>query len=201
MEIKLNCTDALLSTDFLSIMAGTTATIATATIHMFEVKEITSTGSVTASREPISATGADKFVFKSTDGATIGSALLYTSIATAGFYQFTAADKRFSFDTATGQATGDTILIDYYAEVTGTRTISFTSEDFSDYYTLEGETLWRSNSDGQDYCALITADKVSLNDSFSIPGVSEGEPGTFDFEITVMKPSGTTELMKLEILE
>ncbi len=200
-EIKLHVEDGLLSTDMLQVLAGATSTVATATAHMFEVKTITSTGSVTAAQTPDGTTSTSIFVFKSTDGITIGSALSYTAVATADTYQLTGA--RFSFDSSgSGMSTGSTILIDYYYTASAvSRTIDFTSEDFSDYYTLEGETLWRNDNDGLDYPAIITADKVKISDNFSIGGKNTGDPEVFAFDVTCMKPSDSTTILSLQILE
>lgn len=200
-SIVLNCEEAMVSTDFLQVMAGATALTATATVSMFEIKTITSTGSVTAKYEPLGSTGDQKFVFKSSDGVTFGSALSYTAVATADTYQFSGT--RFSFDPAgSGMNTGSTILLSYYFTASAaTKTINFDSDNFSGYYTLEAETLWKNSEDGLDYPAIITADKVALDDNFSIPMSNTGDPATFSFNITCMKPSNDNTLLSLQILE
>lgn len=200
-EVVLSMQDGLLSTDMLQVLAGATSTVGTATVHMFEVKEITSTGSVTAKYEPLGSAGDQKYVFKSPDGITFGSALAYTSVATADTYQFTST--RFSFDPAgSGMATGDSILLDYYFTASAaSRTFDFTATGFSSYYTLEAETLFRSDADGLDYPAIITADKVKISDTFKIAGKNTGEPEVYDFTVTCMKPTGSDTILSLQILE
>lgn len=201
-EIVISAQDGLLSTDMLSVLAGATSTVATATVHMFEVKTITSTGSVTAKYEPIGATGDDKFVFKSSDGITIGSALAFTAVATAGTYQMTGT--RFSFDpVVTGLGTGSKILLNYfYTASAASRTIEFNASDFSDYYTLYAETLWRNDTDNLDYPCAIVADKVKISDTFKIGGQNSGDPQVFDFTITCMKPTAEDDpILQMIILE
>ncbi len=199
-EVVVHVEDGLLNTDMLELLAGATTTVAAATAAQFEVKTITSTGSVTAAQTPLGATGLLKFVFKSPDGITLGSALDITAVATADTYQMTGT--RFSFDPAgSGMNTGSTILLSYYWTASATtKTIDFTSEDFSGYYTLEGETLWRDDNDGLDYPALITADKIKINETFSIGGANTGDPQVFSFDFTCMKPSDNNVILKLQIL-
>jgi hypothetical protein len=199
-EIKLHVEDGLLNTDMLQILAGATASTAATSAHMYEIKTITSTGSVTAAQTPIGSTGDSKFIFKSPDGVTLGSAMANTAVATADTYQMTGT--RFSFDPAgSGMSTGSTILLSYYYTASAaTKRFSFTSEDFSDYYTLEAETLWRNDADGLDYPCLITADKVKISDNFSLGGKNTGDPEIFAFDITCMKPTDTTTILTLDLL-
>lgn len=60
------------------------------------------------------------------------------------------------------------------------------AENFAGYYYVEGQTLFRRESDGKDLPANIVFPKVKIQSNFTFTMASTGDPSTFTFTMDAM---------------
>lgn len=92
----------------------------------------------------------------------------------------TAASVQFANDT---EATGTvTVLVDYYVDMTaGAKEITITADQFAGYYYIEGDTLFRRQSDGVDLPAQLVIPNAKIQTNFTFTMAPSGDPSTFTF--------------------
>jgi hypothetical protein len=74
------------------------------------------------------------------------------------------------------------VLIDYYVEKsTGIKEISITPDKFAGYFYIEGDTLFRRQSDGKDLAAQIIIPNAKIQTAFNFSMSPSGDPTTFTF--------------------
>lgn len=91
-----------------------------------------------------------------------------------------AASVEFANET---KATGTvTVLVDYYVDMTaGTKEITITADQFAGYYYIEGDTLFRRQSDGVDLPAQLVIPNAKIQTNFTFTMAPSGDPSTFTF--------------------
>lgn len=80
-------------------------------------------------------------------------------------------------------ATGDvTVLVDYYEELEGGASeITITANKFAGYYYIEGDTLFRRQSDGVDLPTQLIIPNAKIQSNFTFTMAGSGDPSTFTF--------------------
>ena len=91
-----------------------------------------------------------------------------------------AASVEFANET---KATGTvTVLVDYYVDMTaGAKEITITADQFAGYYYIEGDTLFRRQSDGVDLPAQLVIPNAKIQTNFTFTMAPSGDPSTFTF--------------------
>lgn len=92
----------------------------------------------------------------------------------------TAASVKFANET---EQTGTvTVLVDYYVDMTaGAKEITITADQFAGYYYIEGDTLFRRQSDGVDLPAQLVIPNAKIQTNFTFTMAPSGDPSTFTF--------------------
>ena len=76
----------------------------------------------------------------------------------------------------------ESVLVDYYVEKsTGVKEISITPDKFAGYFYIEGDTLFRRQSDGKDLAAQIIIPNAKIQTAFNFSMSPSGDPSTFTF--------------------
>jgi len=103
----------------------------------------------------------------------------------------------------------ESVLIDYYVEKsTGIKEISITPDKFAGYFYIEGDTLFRRQSDGKDLAAQIIIPNAKIQTAFNFSMSPSGDPSTFTFTADAFPgtlagdpPGAEKKLYALRILE
>lgn len=178
-EANFNFEDALISPEAIAMIGGSEVVVGAKAVHKSE--SFIGGGTVTLSETALTI---DKKVFKIVDG-----------VAT----DITATVTTNTVDLTTDS--GKKVVIDYYYESsTNTKSVVISAEKFAGTYMLEAETLWR-NEDGVDVPANFTIPKVKISSGLSIPMENSGDPATFSFEASALKPSDNADLVIIDIIE
>lgn len=75
-----------------------------------------------------------------------------------------------------------TVLVDYYIEkVAGAQEFTITAEQFAGYFYIEGDTLFRRQSDGKDLAAQMIIPNAKIQTAFTFSMSPSGDPSTFTF--------------------
>lgn len=106
-------------------------------------------------------------------------------------------------------AKSESVLIDYYVEKsTGVKEISITPDKFAGYFYIEGDTLFRRQSDGKDLAAQIIIPNAKIQTAFNFSMSPSGDPSTFTFTADAFPgtlagdpPGAEKKLYALRILE
>lgn len=86
-----------------------------------------------------------------------------------------------SFNTEADNGTAQ-VLIDYYVERnSGVKEITITPDKFAGYFYIEGDTLFRRQSDGKDLAAKMIIPNAKIQTAFNFSMSPEGDPSTFTF--------------------
>ena len=64
---------------------------------------------------------------------------------------------------------------------TGVQEISITPDKFAGYFYIEGDTLFRRQSDGKDLAAQIIIPNAKIQTAFNFSMSPSGDPSTFTF--------------------
>jgi hypothetical protein len=104
---------------------------------------------------------------------------------------------------------GDIVLIDYYIEKsTGVQEISITPDKFAGSFYIEGDTLFRRQSDGRDLAAQMVIPNAKIQTAFNFTMSPDGDPSTFTFTADAFPgtiagdaPGADKKLYALRILE
>lgn len=80
------------------------------------------------------------------------------------------------------------VMVDLYVIKSAAKVteIQIDAENFAGYYYVEADTLFRAQSTGIDYPAIITLPNVKIQSNFSFSMASSGDPSTFTFTMDAM---------------
>ena len=78
---------------------------------------------------------------------------------------------------------GDIVLVDYYVEKQDGYQFEITADTFSGNFYIEGETLYRRESDGMDMPAEFIIPNGKVQSNFNIAMSNSGDPSTFTFTV------------------
>lgn len=78
---------------------------------------------------------------------------------------------------------GDIVLVDYYVEKQNGYQFEITADSFSGNFYIEGETLYRRESDGMDMPAEFIIPNGKVQSNFNIAMSNSGDPSTFTFTV------------------
>lgn len=192
-EVVYNMQDALISPESLALLTGSELTKGSKPAHKKEVLTITeSNGDLVVELTKSPSIGSNLFIFKTKHGYDIGEELTSDD--------FSITDNIITF-TGNVQA-GDKIIVDYYFDAPmTTKSITITADKFPGYYMLEGETLWRRESDGKDLPALYTMPKIKIQPNFTIENAAAGEPAVFDFNVIAYPSGENRQMVIIDVLE
>lgn len=103
----------------------------------------------------------------------------------------------------------ETVLIDYYVEKsTGVQEISITPDKFAGSFYIEGDTLFRRQSDGKDLAAQMIIPNAKIQTAFNFSMSPAGDPSTFTFTADALPgtlagdaPGAGKKMYALRILE
>jgi hypothetical protein len=83
----------------------------------------------------------------------------------------------------------------YWVKAT-TKTITVSGDTFPGTYYIQGDTYSRSDVDGRDQFFQFIVPKAKLTAEQTITLEAEGDPSTFNMNLTVLRPE-SGEMMKL----
>lgn len=86
-------------------------------------------------------------------------------------------------DVNDGIKDGDIVLVDYYVEKQDGYQFEITADSFSGNFYIEGETLYRRESDGMDMPAEFIIPNGKVQSNFNIAMSNSGDPSTFTFTV------------------
>lgn len=103
----------------------------------------------------------------------------------------------------------ESVLIDYYIEKsTGVQEINITPDKFAGYFYIEGDTLFRRQSDGKDLAAQMIIPNAKIQTAFNFSMSPAGDPSTFTFTADAFPgtlagdaPGSERKMYALRILE
>lgn len=76
----------------------------------------------------------------------------------------------------------DSVLVDFYVtRASKVQEISITPDKFAGYFYIEGDTLFRRQSDGKDLAAQIAIPNAKIQTAFTFEMSPSGDPSTFTF--------------------
>lgn len=82
----------------------------------------------------------------------------------------------------------------------GTKAVTFSTDKFPGQYRVVGETIARDANTGVDKAAQFVIPKASLQSGFTFT-MDAANPSVFDFTMSVLKDSASTDLYKILITE
>lgn len=213
-EITVNIEDALFSPKSMSIMLGDgSVNKATAQdISHTTVIRVSSDGKIPefftadvydselgSARKKIYVAGgttpANMIPFSSS-GITLKEAVSETGVVIDS--NLTAAEMSAAAAAATSPFSthaGEKIFITYTVKAT-TKTITISGDSFPGTYYVTGDTYSRSDVDGRDQFFQFIIPKAKLKAENTITLQAEGDPSTFNMNLTVLRPE-SGEMMKL----
>ena len=86
-------------------------------------------------------------------------------------------------DVNDGIKDGDIVLVDYYVEKQNGYQFEITPDSFGGNFYIEGETLYRRESDGKDIPAEFIVPNGKVQSNFNIAMSNSGDPSTFTFTV------------------
>lgn len=78
---------------------------------------------------------------------------------------------------------GDVVLVDYYVEKQSGYELEIAADTFGSNFYIEGETLYRRESDGVDMPAEFVIPNGKIQSNFNIAMSNTGDPSTFTFTV------------------
>lgn len=178
-EASFTFEDALISPEAIAMIGGTEVVVGAKPVHKSET--FVGGGTVTLGETALTV---DHKIFKMVDGTVTD---ITASVLTNEVDLTADAGKK--------------VVIDYYyTSSTTTKSVVISAEKFAGTYILEAETLWR-NEQGVDVPANFTIPKVKISSGLSIPMENSGDPATFSFEASALKPSDNADLVVIDIIE
>ena len=207
--ITFSFEDALISVEGMSILTGAGLIQASASNKIRVHKKAVLTGAI--------ATGT--VTVDLTDELAVGETLVTTDIfgfvvnaggdivERLGAAKDTPTVDNVAFSTTT---TGSSamVLVDYYVErASGATEITITPDKFAGYFYIEGDTLFRRQSDGKDLAAQMIIPNAKIQTAFTFSMSPSGDPSTFTFTADAFPGvlngdvSGKKKMYALQILE
>lgn len=86
-------------------------------------------------------------------------------------------------DVNDGIKDGDIVLVDYYVEKQNGYQFEIAADSFGGNFYIEGETLYRRESDGMDMPAEFIIPNGKVQSNFNIAMSNSGDPSTFTFTV------------------
>ena len=86
-------------------------------------------------------------------------------------------------DVNDGIKDGDIVLVDYYVEKQNGYQFEIAADSFSGNFYIQGETLYRRESDGMDMPAEFIIPNGKVQSNFNIAMSNSGDPSTFTFTV------------------
>jgi len=175
-EVKFNMSDALISAQSFSILAGTAVTTKQVKVHVKDVLTLNSSLQVTLTQTPVISTTNPMFVFITESGDTSAIGTTVPNNATNG-YQLAAQTMTFAGTVGSHlMVVGDIVIVDYYYNsATTAKEFIIDSGKFSGYFRIEADCLWRRESDGVDLPAKFIMPRSKMASNFTITMASEGK--------------------------
>lgn len=180
--ITFSFEDALISAEGMAVLTGAGLLDASATNKVRVHQKATVTGTISTKKVSVILTDAiptgatlaedDIFGFILDENGDISERL--------GAGTGTAASIQFANET---EQTGSvTVLVDYYVDMTSkTKEITITADKFAGYYYIEGDTLFRRQTDGVDLPAQLVIPNAKIQTNFTFTMAPSGDPSTFTF--------------------
>ena len=132
-----------------------------------------------------------------TDGTALSK--LYDEDGTLIDDAFTEADLKALCTTgqadASGTYSGHKFMFTYWLQAT-TKTITISGDSFPGTYYIQGDTYSRSDVTGKDQFFQFIIPKAKMTSENTITLEAEGDPATFNMNLTVLRPE-SGEMMKL----
>ena len=199
--------DALISIEGMSVLAGAGLLNASASnkvrVHKKAVVVAGDGGAVDISSEILNGDYPETLVKEDIFGFIVNGAGEITK--RLGAAKTVTGPSTFAF---TGVAKGNSVLVDFYVtRESGAQEISIEAERFAGYFYIEGDTLFRRQSDGKDLAAQMIIPNAKIKTAFNFSMSPEGDPSTFTFTADAFPGvlTGDTSLKKkmyaLRILE
>lgn len=125
---------------------------------------------------------------------------LYDEDGTVLDEAFTESDLKSLYTTGLTVPTGKNldghkVMFTYWVKAT-TKTITVSGDTFPGTYYVQGDTYSRSDVDGRDQFFQFIVPKAKLTAEQTITLEAEGDPSTFNMNLTVLRPE-SGEMMKL----
>jgi len=125
---------------------------------------------------------------------------LYDEDGTVLDEAFTESDLKDLYTTGLTVSTGKNldghkVMFTYWVKAT-TKTITVSGDTFPGTYYVQGDTYSRSDVDGRDQFFQFIVPKAKLTAEQTITLEAEGDPSTFNMNLTVLRPE-SGEMMKL----
>lgn len=129
-------------------------------------------------------------------GITLATAVTETGDTLASNLTIAALNSAVAASTSPFSAhAGEKIFITYSVKAT-TKTITISGDSFPGTYYVTGDTYSRSDVDGRDQFFQFIIPKAKLQAQNTITLQAEGDPSTFNMNLTVLRPE-SGEMMKL----
>ena len=212
-EITVTIEDALFSPKSMSIMLGD-GTVAKATSQDVPHTAVIRVGEdgkipeyftadiydaeVGSARKKIyiggSSTPANMVPFSSA-GITLKTAVSETGDVISSALTSAIMSSAVSGSATFGSHAGEKVFITYTVKAT-TKTITLSGDSFPGTYYVTGDTYSRSDVDGRDQFFQFIIPKAKLQAQNTITLQAEGDPSTFNMNLTVLRPE-SGEMMKL----
>jgi len=190
-EATFTVQDALISFDGLALMTGNPVTATSEIVYkreMFTGQEISDgSGSVTLSETPVDpdtglASDTRVFVYDAAGGIGGDSVGSVSGTTVSGLSAYTS---------------GVVAYYPYKNEGSALQVVTITSDNFPGYYKIVGDTLIRNANTGVDEPFQLIVERAKVQPGFTLTMQAEGDPSVFDMNLTVMKPTDKTTMIKL----
>lgn len=178
--------DALLNPKAISLKTGNDLSVGVTQVYarQYLVSVADSTDSkVTLANTPIDGT---VYVYISEDG--------YTQESEVTTFTISGDDIEFA---VLDVAIGESVIVYYQYETEATaETITISSDKFGGYYKIVGDTVVRNEDTGIDEGFQVIVPKAKMGSGISV-SLDPENPSVFDFNVKVMKPAGSTQMVKM----
>ena len=206
-EVTFTFEDALISIEGMSILAGAGLLEASAgekiRVHKKAVVVAGESGTIDISAAILSGDHKETLVNEDIFGFIVNGAGEITKRLGAATDASTATAIKFADVEA-----GDSVLVDFYVtRVSGAQEISIEADRFAGSFYIEGDTLFRRQSDSKDLAAQMIIPNAKIQTAFEFSMSPEGDPSTFTFTadafpgILAGDTSGKKKMYALRILE
>lgn len=141
----------------------------------------------------ITSTGA---TVQSAINAHAGASSLVT--ASAGGAGVMLACSATALVSGAGVAPGNQVVV-YYSYTSSATAKSWTikTDSFPDEYKIIGSTIVKNDQTGLDEAFQVIIDRAKLKSGFTMNFNAEGDASTLEFDIAILKPSDSTDMIKM----
>lgn len=209
--LTLTMQDALLSPEGLAILSGADLIAATADapiyVHQTSQVEVKTANTIVLPKGIVPCwnggrksgatdAGANKYTFHKeadifcmkldTDGEIAGEPCVPASVTVDGDGAEAVATIKCHADgenVTVDLPVGSVVLVDYYVAKKAGFQAEITADKFAGNFYIEGETLFRRESDGVDMPAEMVIPNGKVQSNFNLTFSNSGDPATFDFTV------------------